>query len=189
MAEKDKNHNEEKTDGNEIRESKEDSAIDLSECDRNFKYELSKEAGAENIMACFSCGTCTGGCPVRAVDERYNPRKIIRMALLGMKEAVLSSDFIWLCSSCYTCQERCPQNVRIPEVMTVLKNFAVKLGYIPSPFIQQVKLLVKFGRLYEVDEFDNKKRKALSLPELETNSGEIKKIFEISGLIKFCEDE
>ncbi len=189
MTVNNKNHSEEKTEGNKIRKNNEEGIIDLLECDKNFKYEISKEAGAENIMACFACGTCTGGCPVRAVDERYNPRKIIRMALLGMKEAVLSSDFIWLCSSCYTCQERCPQNVRIPEVMTVLKNLAVRSGYVPSPFIQQIKLLVKFGRLYEIDEFDNKKRKALGLPELETNPEEIKKIFEITGLIKFSGNE
>ena len=95
----------------------------ITKLDPKFKYEVSKVPGGQNIKRCFQCGTCNVGCPVREIEEKYNPRKIIRMTVLGMRDRVLSSDFIWLCSECYTCQERCPQDVRIPEVMTALKKF------------------------------------------------------------------
>jgi len=35
---------------------------------------------------------------------------------------------VWVCATCYTCQERCPQGVRIADVMRALKNIAVRLG-------------------------------------------------------------
>ena len=115
--------------------------IDSKTFDPNFKSLIASEPGGENIKKCFSCGTCTAGCPVREVTDRYNPRRIIRMAILGMKKEVLSSDFIWLCSSCYTCFERCPQNVKIPELMNAIKNIAVREGNLPSTMKSQLDLL------------------------------------------------
>ncbi len=90
------------------------------------------------------------------------------MTLLGMKEEVLKSPFIWLCSTCYTCQERCPQGVRITDLMTALKNLAVREGNCLSGVAMQWKLVQEQGRLYPIDDFDNKKRAKAGLPELRT---------------------
>jgi heterodisulfide reductase subunit C len=156
--------------------------IDSDDLDPDFKSLIAKEPGGEHITRCFSCGTCTAGCPVREVTDRYNPRKIIRMALLGMKKDVLSSQFIWLCSSCYTCQERCPQDVKIPELMNALKNIAVKEGYLPSVMKAQLDLLASFGRLLEITDFENEKRKDLDLPLLQEKTEEVRIILERLGL-------
>jgi heterodisulfide reductase subunit C len=158
--------------------------IKVSELDPNFKYEIAKEKGGEHILSCFACGTCTAGCPIRKVDERYNPRKIIRMAILGMRDRVLSSDFIWFCSSCYTCQERCPQDVRITDLMTAIRNIASREGKVPGGFLQQWDLISKFGRLYELDEFDMKKRAKLDLPELPLENPEVATILEMCEVQK-----
>ena len=53
--------------------------IDSKDLDPNFKFEVSKELGGAHLTRSFACGTCTAGCPVREIDEKYNPRKIIRM--------------------------------------------------------------------------------------------------------------
>jgi len=158
--------------------------IKVNELDPNFKYEIQKEAGGENITRCFACGSCTAACPVREVNEKYNPRKIIRMALLGMKERVLSSDFIWLCSSCYTCYERCPQDVKITELMNAMKNIAVKEGYIHPSFVAQMEALNSHGRLYEIGEFDNKKRVKAGLPQIKESAEDTKKLFKQEGVDK-----
>jgi heterodisulfide reductase subunit C len=158
--------------------------INVSDLDPSFKYEITAQPGGENIKACFACGTCSAGCPIREIDERYNPRRIIRMALLGMRDRVLSSDFIWLCSTCYTCYERCPQDVRLVEVMNVLKNMAVQAGYVPANLAMQPKLLKDFGRLYEIDDFDNKKREKLGLPGIKMEPGEIAEIIRLTKLDK-----
>jgi heterodisulfide reductase subunit C len=152
------------------------------ELDPKFKYEVARVPGGSNIKRCFTCGTCTAGCPVREIDERYNPRRIVRMVLLGMREKVLKSDFIWLCSTCYACHDRCPQDVQITEIMTVLRNIATKEGYIHPAFREQARLVGTFGRLYEIEDFDNKKRERSGLPPLRKAFEDVKKLFEITGL-------
>lgn len=106
------------------------------------------------------------------------------MTVLGMRERVLSSDFIWLCSACYTCQERCPQDVRIPDVMNALKNLAVKEGYIHNSFAKRVELVGNQGRLFPVSQFDNTKRKELGLPQIPLENEEVKELFKLTGLNK-----
>ncbi len=155
--------------------------IDSENLDPNFKFLIASEPGGENIKKCFSCGTCTAGCPVREVTDRYNPRRIIRMAILGMKEEVLSSPFIWLCSSCYTCYERCPQDVRIPELMNAIKNIAVREGYLPPAMKTQLDILFSHGRLLEVTDFENEKRKESGLPLLQGKTEDVKKILDRLG--------
>ncbi|PNX49692.1 MAG: heterodisulfide reductase [Thermoplasmata archaeon M9B1D] len=150
--------------------------IDSKELDHNFKYEVAAETGGINITKCFACGTCTASCPVREIDETYNPRKIIRMILLGMRDRVLKSDFIWLCSTCCTCDDRCPQNVELTKIMMALKNIAVKEGYIHPFFRGQARIISTFGRLNIIEDFDNKKREKLGLPPIKKIFEEVKKL-------------
>ena len=58
--------------------------------DAQFKYDVAALTGGENIKRCFACGACSGGCLISEIDPQYDPRKLIRMVLLGMKEEVLS---------------------------------------------------------------------------------------------------
>jgi heterodisulfide reductase subunit C len=156
----------------------------VTKLDPKFKDEVSKTPGGQNIKRCYQCGTCNVGCPVREIEEKYNPRKIIRMTVLGMRERVLSSDFIWLCSGCYTCTERCPQDVRIADVMNALKNLAVKSGYIHSSFAKRVELVGSQGRLFPVSQFDNTKREELGLPQIPPKNNEVQELFKLTGLNK-----
>jgi heterodisulfide reductase subunit C len=152
--------------------------IDLERSDPDFVKELARQPGGEIISACFACRSCVAGCPISAINREFSPAKIIRMVLYGLKEEILKNDFIWLCSTCYTCQERCPQGVRITELMTLLKNMAVKEGYAPAGIWTQMKLVKGEGRIYPIDDFDNKKRDKAGLPRLSTSCGEIKELFQ-----------
>ncbi|MEW5813854.1 MAG: 4Fe-4S dicluster domain-containing protein [Spirochaetota bacterium] len=107
--------------------------------DPGFKYEIAQKAGGENIKKCFACGTCTAGCPVFHVEHEYNPRKIIRMILLGLREQVLKSKIIWLCSQCYTCSANCPQDVDFSHIMFTLRDMAVKAGYASPSLPEKVE--------------------------------------------------
>ena len=120
--------------------------IKLSEKDHNFKYEIASRPGAEHFCRCFTCGTCTASCPVAEVNEEYDPRKIIRMAIFGMRDEVLSSDIIWMCQRCYVCYARCPQNVKFADVMEVIRDMAVEEGYAPKERIEQIDELDKFAQ-------------------------------------------
>jgi heterodisulfide reductase subunit C len=128
--------------------------IVLNELDTKFKYDVAAEPGGENLGLCFACGLCTASCPVSDFDPEYNPRRIIRMVLLGMREKVLSSNVIWLCSQCYTCQAHCPQNVDFADVMKALRSMAVREGYVHPSFVEKVK---------EIDAFSQKIRHQMVL--------------------------
>lgn len=163
--------------------------VDVGQLDTGFRHEITAEPGGERFMRCFSCGTCVAGCPVagttagRAWAEEYNPRRIIRMALLGMRQQVLSSKFVWLCSTCYTCYERCPQDVHIPEVMNAIRNIAVREGHIPEGFRAQAELLRDHGRLYEITGFENERRVEQGLPPIRERATDVHHILVRSGVV------
>ena len=113
--------------------------IKQNELDPNFKYEISERPGGEFFKRCFACGTCTAVCPVSEVDGIYNPRQIIRQALLGMRKEVLSSRTIWYCLTCYRCTTKCPQNVHFTDLMDVLRQMAVDEGYVPETILRDIE--------------------------------------------------
>jgi heterodisulfide reductase subunit C len=145
------------------------------------------QPGGEHFMRCFSCGTCVAGCPVAGMTEKYNPRRIIRMALLGMREEVLSSEFVWLCSACYTCQERCPQDVHIPDLMNAIRNIAVQEGHVPATFRLQAELLRDHGRLYEITDFENERRIERGLPPIQQRAQDVHCILVQRGVVEEVE--
>ena len=120
--------------------------IRSSELDPKFKHEVASQPGGEKLKFCYACGVCTAGCPVSEVSNDFDPRKIIRMVLMGMKERVLSSDFIWYCTQCFTCSGHCPQNVKFTDIMRVLRDMAVKEGFVDSSFLQKAKELDRFSQ-------------------------------------------
>ena len=130
--------------------------IIIAENDPNFKYDIASQPGAESFMRCFTCGTCTASCPVAEVNDEYDPRKIIRMSILGMREAVLSSDILCLCSRCYTCAALCPQNVKFTDVISILRDMAVKEGYVKPERLEEALELDKFVQSLRCRIIENK---------------------------------
>jgi heterodisulfide reductase subunit C len=109
--------------------------------DFGFKDEVAAQPGGENLKRCFACGSCTLSCPVAEVEESYSPRRIIHMILLGLKEEVLRSKVIWYCLTCYRCQVHCPQEVKYPEIMRVLRRMAMEQGCVEPEFVQAVQAI------------------------------------------------
>jgi heterodisulfide reductase subunit C len=140
--------------------------IQAHEFDPHFKYEIAKMHGGEKLKQCFQCGTCTSDCPVARFSDSYRPRHIIRMAQLGLRNRVLSSDTLWLCASCFTCTDRCPQDVEVASVIRILRNAAAKQGFIPSIFKELGSNILETGIAYCIPELRLKKREQIGLPPL-----------------------
>ena len=70
---------------------------------------------------CLTCGSCAGACPISGVDD-LDPRKIIRMAFLGMDEELLASDWPWKCTMCGKCEVVCPMNVEILQLLRRIRS-------------------------------------------------------------------
>lgn len=114
----------------------------ISEACDDITEKMVKE-GLEQIRACYQCGTCTGGCP-SGRRTALRTRSVIRKALLGLDE-VLSSDDIWLCSTCYTCYSRCPRNVPVTDIIIMLRNLATQKGFIKQAHRGLSHMLIDTG--------------------------------------------
>jgi heterodisulfide reductase subunit C len=136
----------------------------LNDCDPGFKQEIARQPGGEGLQTCFACAACSARCPVGGLKPEYDPRRLLRLAVLGRREEVLSSPLIWLCCSCQNCSEVCPQDVRCSDVLTAIKNLAAQAGYAPPSGQAMARQLASHGRLLEVGEFENDKRAELGLP-------------------------
>lgn len=122
-----------------------------NQLDPQFKYRIANKPGGESLFNCFACGKCSAVCPISEINEAFKPRKIIYMILLGMKEEILSNEFIWLCATCDACSFRCPQEVRMADIMGVVREIAEDEGYAPSGFNQQIEVVKVFSKLYELN--------------------------------------
>jgi ferredoxin len=87
-------------------------------------YPDIRRFGATDVSACFSCGTCTASCPLSESDAAF-PRRIIRYAQLGMKDALLSSKELWACYQCGECAETCPTQADPSEFMAAARRYAI----------------------------------------------------------------
>ncbi|MDH5375762.1 MAG: 4Fe-4S dicluster domain-containing protein [Candidatus Bathyarchaeota archaeon] len=157
--------------------------IKAEELDPKFKYKLSKMPGAEKLMLCFQCGTCTADCPISRFSDFYRPRKIARMVQLGLKDRLLSDDALWLCSTCFTCVDHCPQGVEIAGIVRVLRNLTVReKGVMPIVFKELASNILRTGYVYQIPESRHKRREMQGLPTLpKPNLEDVKKMFRITG--------
>ena len=152
--------------------------ITHNRADPQFGQEFAKQLGEVRLSACFMCRTCTAVCPITRLNDSFNPFRFVRLALFGYIEEVLESGLIWLCSNCYACQEKCPHGVRISDLMIALKNLGIKTGHAPREVRLQMNIIKDHGRIYPIDEFDNKKRGKLSLPSLPTSCEAVSTLFD-----------
>jgi heterodisulfide reductase subunit C len=157
---------------------------------RAFSDVVTSRHGGETMTRCYQCGTCASSCPVAKITPRFNPREVIKLSLLGERDEVLSGDAIWLCCSCYNCQERCPQKVEIADLIYTLRNIAFEEGYIPDIYSEFASAISKEGRIVKVSGFVEKKRLRLGLPSLQpTGVDAVKKILSATGFGKLKPEE
>ena len=85
----------------------------------------------EWVKMCMQCGVCAGSCPLGPHWE-HPPQEIFMMIRAGKREEVLSSDSMWMCTSCYNCIVRCPRGLPITHIMHGLAHYAHRLGLAPE---------------------------------------------------------
>jgi heterodisulfide reductase subunit C len=133
--------------------------------DPTFKHKLSQIPGGETFKYCYQCGTCTATCPISRYTDVFRPNKIIHLAKLGIRD-VVQSDAVWLCVNCYSCTERCPQGVRVADVMRALKNVAVSEGCIPEHSRIFLTNIMASGSIYKLPLSRIRRRETAGLPPL-----------------------
>ncbi len=95
-----------------------------------FNQLIGTTINADTLSGCFKCKTCTNVCPVVGCCEDpagelgMVPHQIMHAISLGAGELALDAKMIWACTTCYLCQEHCPQGVEITNILYGLKNLA-----------------------------------------------------------------
>ena len=101
-------------------------------------FPLDRGAGPELKIAdstfsyCFGCQNCTTVCPVVGSYENPQeplgllPHQIMCCLGLGLDEMALGPNMLWDCVTCYQCQEHCPQEVKVADILYSLKNISIR---------------------------------------------------------------
>ncbi|MCK4574720.1 MAG: 4Fe-4S dicluster domain-containing protein [candidate division Zixibacteria bacterium] len=147
-----------------------------------FRDELNSIAEGFRHNYCYQCGACVADCPACNYSESFNPRLIILKALLGFREELISADSeIWNCTNCYTCSERCPQDVRPVDVIIALKNICVRDGCAPELIGSVSGAVLSSGITTKVTSVSEKRREEHGLAPV--------KEYPVEELRRLLEDE
>ena len=145
------------------------------------------DAGIETVQHCFQCGICSGGCP-SGRRTPYKVRQIVRKCLLGLKEEVITDDALWMCTTCYTCQERCLRSVKIVEIIKKARNIAAHAGYMAKPHKMTGVFVMNTGHGVPINDATKALRTKIGLPEIPPTThaypealAEVQKICKITG--------
>ena len=114
-----------------------------------------KERTGRNTSRCYQCGKCSAGCPM-AGETSLRPHDVMRLVNLDQRERLLTNESIWLCLTCETCTERCPNGCDPARTIDALREMALEAspGSAPRPvlafhrsFLDQIRLT---GRSFEL---------------------------------------
>jgi heterodisulfide reductase subunit C2 len=114
------------------------------------------ERSGQNLNACYQCRRCAAGCPV-GDDTGVTPDRLIRMVVLGDRDAALNNLLVWKCVACYTCGTRCPNNIHTARITETLKQMikekhlepmVPKVANFHSAFLASTS---HFGRVNEME--------------------------------------
>ena len=104
--------------------------------------------------------------------------RVVDKAILGFEEELIAPESeIWNCTNCYTCSERCPQDVRPVDVIIALKNLCIAEGKAPDIVLTVSDAVLAAGITTKVTALIERRRKELGLsPIKEYPLDDLKKI-------------
>jgi heterodisulfide reductase subunit C len=152
-----------------------------SEFENSVKTSNLKESTEfSKILTCFQCGTCTGSCP----SGRYTSLNVRRIVRDSIKKDVSGELDLWMCTTCYNCQERCPRGIKITDEILLLRSDAVKKGRILPAHRKVCEFLVETGHAVPIDDAHRAIRKKIGLDAPKTANRYPKALKEVKTILK-----
>ena len=88
------------------------------------KKEIIRSSGV-NVLKCMRCGKCSGTCP--AYDEmEYHPHEFVYMVETCDIDALMKSQSIYKCLTCFACVDRCPRGVEPAKIVEAVRLAVIR---------------------------------------------------------------
>ena len=141
----------------------------------------------KTLYKCIQCGACVGSCP-SGRRTALSVRVIIREVQMGYRKEVLENPGLWSCTTCYTCQERCPRDVKATDIVKIIRNIAFEEGRAKDRHLVVAANFIKTGHTIPFTEDGKRLRAKLGLDPIPPTSLksadallEIQEIMKIDG--------
>ena len=138
-----------------------------------------------DVLTCMQCGTCSSSCP----SGRYtslNTRRIVRGTRVG--KDILHDEDLWMCTTCYTCQERCPREIKIADTILAIRTIAVHEGIMLPAHRKVSQLVLEYGHAVPINDDVKEKREKLKMDPI---PGTVHKypeaLADVQTLLRSCE--
>lgn len=135
---------------------------------------------SSEILTCFQCGTCTGSCP----SGRYTSLNVRRIIKDSIQKDISDELELWMCTTCYNCQERCPRGIKITDEILKLRSVAVKKGKVLPAHRIVCRYLIETGHAIPIDELHISIREQIGLAAPETVHKYKKALNDVKTLLK-----
>lgn len=90
----------------------------------NTKELISRISGV-NPYKCMKCGKCTATCP--SYNEMdIKPHQFVTYILNDNIDALVNSESLWKCLSCFACVERCPRDVKPGKLIDAARQVVIR---------------------------------------------------------------
>lgn len=92
--------------------------------------------------SCLACGLCASGCPASGFFG-MDPRRFIRMAMLGMNEELSNTPWIWTCTQCKRCAYVCPMSIDVSVLVGYARSIW-PMGKKPQGIVRSCDAQMRF---------------------------------------------
>jgi heterodisulfide reductase subunit C len=107
-------------------------------------------------------------------------RRIIKDSI---KKDISDQLDLWMCTTCYNCQERCPRGIKVTDAILSLRAKAVKNGRILPAHRAVCKFLIEMGHAVPIDDIHITIREKIGLAQPETVSKYPKALKDVKTLL------
>lgn len=105
-----------------------------------------------SLNFCLTCGLCASSCPVSGIDS-FDPRKVVRLAVLGSQRELIEARWPWICTMCGRCEYICPMGIEITGLIRKIRSLRDR-DKAPGTLHKGVMAALKTGNNFSIPKDD-----------------------------------
>ena len=113
--------------------------------DAPLRNALNRSERGDNIDECLTCGICNSRCTWYEGEGGPNPRRMVRMAQLGLDDLLAHSTMPWDCMACNHCTVECPAGIEMAKVVLAARTRAREVDNVPHDLRVGVRTRLETG--------------------------------------------